>query len=85
MTTAAGISVTTVSTDQLAPLGFQLTVPNSDNGHQLWTYVFNDEASAAFAAGDIVQRDPSATTELMYGCVQAPASTAAAGASARCR
>lgn len=76
--TAAGISTSTVTTDAQAPLGFQLTVPNGDNGMQVWTYVFNDEASADFAIGDIVQRDPSATTQLMYGCVQAPASTAAA-------
>ena len=39
MTTAAGISVTTVSTDQLAPLGFRLSVPDGNLGMQEWTYV----------------------------------------------
>ena len=55
--TAAGISVTTVSTDKLAPLGFELTVPNGDKGVQVWVYVYNDEASTAFAEGTLVQRD----------------------------
>lgn len=84
-TTASGISVTTVTTDQQAPLGFQMLVPQAqddgtataDQGDQVWTYVFNDEVSAAFAAGDIVIRDASAATQDMYGAIQAPASTAA--------
>ncbi|UCF47424.1 MAG: hypothetical protein JSU89_09625 [Myxococcales bacterium] len=84
-TTASGISATTVTTDQQAPLGFQLLVPQAqddatataDQGDQVWTYVFNDEAATAFAAGDIVIRDPSAATQDMYGVIQAPASTAA--------
>ena len=37
--TGAGISPTTVSTDQLAPLGFVLTVPDGDNGNKVYTYV----------------------------------------------
>ena len=43
--TAAGISPSTVTTTQQAPLGFELTVPDGDNGLQEWVYVFNDEAS----------------------------------------
>ena len=39
--TGAGISPTTVSTDQLAPLGFVLTVPDGDNGLQEWVYIKN--------------------------------------------
>ncbi len=37
--TASGISATTVTTDQQAPLGFVLTVPDGDNGAQEWVYV----------------------------------------------
>tara|TARA_R110002012_G_C11301360_1_gene573375 strand:- start:66 stop:566 length:501 start_codon:yes stop_codon:yes gene_type:complete len=74
--TAAGISPTTVTTDAQAPLGFQLTVPDGDNGFQVWTYVNNDSATA-FAAGDICQRDPSQHTDrLMYGVEQVPSGTA---------
>ena len=79
MTTAAGIATTTVSTDQLAPLGFELTVPaasgadtNAGNGPQTWVYVFNDEVSDAFAAGHIIYRDPSVTTNDWYGGLIAP-------------
>tara|TARA_R110000824_G_scaffold22511_13_gene82342 strand:+ start:5393 stop:5860 length:468 start_codon:yes stop_codon:yes gene_type:complete len=57
MTTAAGISHTTVSTSQLAPLGFELEVPTANQGVQVWLYVFNDEAATAFAVGTLVQRD----------------------------
>jgi hypothetical protein len=56
-TTAAGLSVTTVTTDQQAPLGFQLTVPNGDFGLQTWVYVFNDDAAANWAIGDLIQLD----------------------------
>ena len=74
--TAAGISPTTVTTTQLAPLGFQLTVPDGDNGFQVWTYVNNDSATA-FIAGDICQRDPSEhTARLMYGVEQTATGTA---------
>jgi hypothetical protein len=54
------------------------TNARSDDGPRVWVYVFNDEASAAFAAGDIVIRDPSVTTEKMFGVIQAPATNAAA-------
>ena len=53
MTTAAGISHTTVSTSQLAPLGFELEVPTANQGVQVWLYVFNDEAATAFAVGTL--------------------------------
>ena len=39
--TAAGIATDTVSTTQLAPLGFILTVPNGDFGVQEWVYIKN--------------------------------------------
>jgi hypothetical protein len=39
--TAAGISPTTVTTTQQAPLGFVLTVPDGDNGIQEWVYIKN--------------------------------------------
>tara|TARA_R110002020_G_scaffold148705_4_gene324713 strand:+ start:2012 stop:2509 length:498 start_codon:yes stop_codon:yes gene_type:complete len=70
--TAAGISPTTVTTTQQAPLGFELTVPDGDNGLQEWVYVFNDEASTAFAIGNVIIKDPSATTFDFYGGIQAP-------------
>jgi hypothetical protein len=61
ITTAAGISVTTVTNEtgagldnasQLAPLGFQLAVPTANDGNETWTYV---KASGALAAGQICQ------------------------------
>ena len=75
--TAAGISVTTVTTTQQAPLGFVLTAPcaTTDAGMCEWVYVFNDEASNAFAIGNAVVRDPSVTTQDWYGGIQAPATT----------
>lgn len=57
ITTAAGISVTTVTTDQQAPLGFQLVVPNGDFGTQTWVYVFNDDAAGQWAVGELIQLD----------------------------
>tara|TARA_R110000824_G_scaffold82838_8_gene207742 strand:- start:17383 stop:17910 length:528 start_codon:yes stop_codon:yes gene_type:complete len=78
-TTAAGISTATVSTDQLAPLGFELVVPaasgadsDAGNGPQTWIYVYNDEASTAFAVGQCIYRDPSATTQDWYGGLITP-------------
>ena len=82
-TTASGISTTTVTTDQQAPLGFQLFIPTAsagstrDNeGPQTWTYVHNDAAAATpWAIGHVVIRDPSATTNDWYGLELAPATT----------
>lgn len=76
---ALGISVTHVSTDAAAPLGFEVakaadaasdgTYPN---GMQTWVYVFNDEASASFETGQVIYRDPSATTFDFYGGLITP-------------
>ena len=72
--TAAGIATDTVSTTQLAPLGFVLTAPcaTADAGYCEWVYVFNDEAADDFAAGMIIYRDPSVTTQDWYGGIIAP-------------
>jgi len=71
--TAAGISPTTVTTTQQMPLGFQLTVPNGDNGPQVWVYVFNDHA--AFAVGNVITMDVSEASgdHNRYHAVKAPA------------
>jgi len=53
MTTAAGISVTTVSTDQLAPLGFRLTVPQGNNGNAEYVYV---KTAGPLAPGEIAMQ-----------------------------
>jgi len=79
---AAGILHTTVTTDQQMPLGFEMRVPavsvgtRAGQGDQIWVYVFNDEAATAFAAGDIVVRDPSVATNAMYGPIIAASGTA---------
>tara|TARA_R100000234_G_scaffold96099_1_gene64370 strand:+ start:240 stop:719 length:480 start_codon:yes stop_codon:yes gene_type:complete len=57
ITTAAGITSTTVTTTQQAPLGFQLVVPNGDFGLQTWVYVFNDDAAGQWDVGDLIQLD----------------------------
>jgi hypothetical protein len=72
--TAAGISPTTVTTTQQAPLGFELTVPDGDNGLQTWIYVFNDEASSAFEQGNVITRDGGTVT---YDGILAAASSPA--------
>jgi len=46
--TAAGISPTTITTTQQAPLGFKLTVPDGDNGLAVYTYV---KAATEIAVG----------------------------------
>ena len=71
-TTAAGLVSTTVSTDQLAPLGFELEEPASAGGDdragqgpRIWVYVQNDAAAAAaWSAGKIIQRLNGASTYL---------------------
>tara|TARA_R110002020_G_scaffold28320_1_gene90513 strand:- start:95 stop:598 length:504 start_codon:yes stop_codon:yes gene_type:complete len=72
--TAAGIATDTVSTTQLAPLGFVLTAPcaTADAGYCEWVYVFNDEATTAFAVGNTIFRDPSLTTQDWYGGLITP-------------
>ncbi len=66
--TAAGILSTTVTNEstagaddasQLAPLGFQLTVPDGDQGLQTWVYV---KASGVLGEGEIVQLIDAAVT-----------------------
>tara|TARA_R100000664_G_scaffold14444_1_gene22714 strand:- start:17584 stop:18075 length:492 start_codon:yes stop_codon:yes gene_type:complete len=49
--TAAGISHTTVTTTQQAPLGFRLTVPQGDNGVAEYVYI---KTAGAVAPGEIV-------------------------------
>jgi hypothetical protein len=56
--TAAGISPTTVSSTQLAPLGFRLTVPNGDNGFQVYTYI---KSAVNVLQGYAVQRSGTST------------------------
>ena len=64
--TAAGISTSTVTTTQQAPLGFVLTVPNqttagdSGYGMQEWVYV---KTSAAMAKGNVCGRAVGAITQ----------------------
>ena len=43
--TAAGISPSTVTTTQQAPLGVELSVPNGDKGLLPYIYVHNDSGS----------------------------------------
>jgi|TARA_R100000482_G_scaffold100375_1_gene43787 hypothetical protein len=56
--TAAGISPTTVTATQQAPLGFKLTVPNGDNGFQVYTYI---KAAVNVLQGYAVQRAGTST------------------------
>lgn len=77
---ASGISVTDVQTTAAAPLGFEVVkaaAALSDgsyiNGYQTWVYVFNDEAANGFAVGQVIYRDPSATTFDFYGGLITPA------------
>tara|TARA_R110002012_G_scaffold9854_5_gene45818 strand:- start:255 stop:731 length:477 start_codon:yes stop_codon:yes gene_type:complete len=72
ITTAAGISSTTVTTDQQAPLGFELVVPNGDQGEQVWVYI---QAAAALAVGDIVSRAAGAGSLTLAAAAIAPVDT----------
>lgn len=73
-----GIDRELVSTTAQVTLGSIFTeTPSDAEGEKEWVYVFNDEASTAFEAGDIILRDPSATTHLLNGGVVAPSGTAA--------
>ncbi len=72
-----GDSITKVSTTQLHPLGTTVVEPatqagtRADQGEQTWVYVYNDEASSAFAEGLVVMRDAGTAT---YDAVLADAS-----------
>lgn len=57
-TTAAGISSTTVTTDQQAPLGFPFENPTANAGTEVWIYV---KAEDALSAGQIVMFEDGAT------------------------
>ena len=63
-TRTMGIAVTSVSTTQQLPLGFVYREPASNDnlGEKHWTYVYNDEASTAFAEGHVVMRDAGTAT-----------------------
>mgnify|MGYP004452866941 CR=1 FL=1 len=74
-TRTMGISVTDVDTEAKLPLGFEYHEPaDTTNGYgeRVWVYVFNDEASSAYAVGNIIYRDPSATTEDFWGGLITP-------------
>jgi hypothetical protein len=60
-TTAAGISATTISTDKLAPLGFELAVPTPDGGENVYIYVFND-SGAPLVVGQMQTRKAATAT-----------------------
>ena len=57
--TAAGISTSTVTTDQQAPLGFELTVATANKGNQVWIYV--KSAAADLYHGDVCEINGNAT------------------------
>ena len=61
-TSAAGTQFNTVTTDQQAPLGFELERPTPNNGSETWIYVFNDEAANPFLQGMLIQRDAATAT-----------------------
>jgi len=75
---AMGIAVTTVTTDQQAPLGFIHVEPaqsvgdDAGFGERHWVYVFNDDGVNAFVAGQIIYRDPSAATNDWWGGTRTP-------------
>ena len=71
--TAAGITTTTVTTTQQAPLGFVLTVPNGNFGNQEWVYV--KVTGSAVVEGDVCM--VGADKAKPYEVVITPASTAA--------
>lgn len=62
MSTFSGTSVTKTSTTQQFPLGLVQSVSNGDKGMQEWIYVYNDEASTAFAQGTVCIRDAGTET-----------------------
>tara|TARA_R100000654_G_scaffold75129_1_gene111401 strand:- start:476 stop:943 length:468 start_codon:yes stop_codon:yes gene_type:complete len=57
--TAAGIAFNTVTTDQQAPLGFELTQENGQAGLRVWVYI--QMTGGAAALGDVIGRVPGAT------------------------
>lgn len=53
--TAAGIAIDTVTTDQQAPLGFELTKESPNIGFQVWVYIRMTGAPATL--GKVIRRD----------------------------
>lgn len=53
--TAAGIAIDTVTSDQQAPLGFELTKEVQGGGLQVWLYIQMTGGPAAL--GEVVRRD----------------------------
>lgn len=74
-TTAAGIQYDTVSTDQLAPLGFVLERPTANSGTELWIYV---QANGTLTAGMVCARGAGAAA-LTYDVIPAPVITGVNG------
>jgi hypothetical protein len=80
--TAAGISHTTVTTTQQAPLGFVLTVPDGDNGAQEWVYIKNTDTVALRGADtgtpkfDVAQLADSYT---LFNAIRGKTASAVAG------
>lgn len=75
ITTAAGLSVTTVSTTQQAPLGFELTVPTASQGEQVWIYV---QANGGLTAGMVCARGAGAAAAT-FDVIPAPVTTGVNG------
>ena len=78
------VDLGTDASPQRFPLGYEVTLPatkqsggsvTANAGPQTWVYVFNDDASNAFAAGHIVYKDPSAATHDFGGGTLTPATT----------
>ena len=85
ITTAAGISVTTVTDEsapgaddasQLAPLGFELVVPTANAGEQTWIYV---KANGNLAAGTVVARGAGVAALTYADVIPAPIITGVNG------
>ena len=80
--TASGISPTTVTTTQQAPLGFVLTVPDGDNGLQEWVYIKNTDtvalrgADTTAAKFDVAQLADSYT---LFNAIRGKTASAVAG------
>lgn len=67
ITTAAGVSNTLVTTDQQAPLGFELVVPTADQGEQVWIYVQN-ASGTPLLVNQLQQRAASSATYSVIVC-----------------
>ena len=77
ITTAVGISTTTVTTDQQAPLGFELVVPTATQGEQVWIYVQANNG-AGLTPGMVCSRG-AGVAALTYDLIPAPVITGANG------